>query len=115
MSIRAGIQDHSIVGAALAGLVLAASPWIAEPARAEIIPIASLVRGVTMTAAQCAARSDTVWVTAFNRSVCIRYYVSTVGGSGTGRSLSFPATSSESVTQMPVTATPAGQSSIPRT
>jgi hypothetical protein len=62
--------------------VLTASLASANAARAEIIPLADMLRGIEMTAAQCAAKPDAVWVTAFNRSFCIRYYMSTAGGSG---------------------------------
>jgi len=52
------------------------------PAQAEIIRLADMLRGIEMTAAQCAAKPDTVWVTAYQRNFCIRYYMSTAGGSG---------------------------------
>ena len=68
--------------ATLTAAVLTASLASADAARAEIIPLADMLRGTEVTAAQCATKPDTVWVTAFNRSFCIRYYMSTAGGSG---------------------------------
>ena len=44
---------------------------------------ADMARGITMTPAQCAALPHAVWVRAMGRAFCIRYYISTVGGSGT--------------------------------
>ncbi len=51
-------------------------------ARGEIIPVADMLRGTHVTQAQCAARPDAVWVTAYGRDFCIRYYLSWVGGEG---------------------------------
>jgi hypothetical protein len=51
-------------------------------ARAEIIPVADMLRGTHVTQAQCAARPDAVWVTAYGYDFCIRYYLSAAGGEG---------------------------------
>ena len=65
--------------AAAFGLALS----IASAARAEIIPLADMLRGIPMTATECAANPYTVWVTAYRQSICIRYYLSNTGGTGT--------------------------------
>lgn len=63
---------------ALAGLLLAAAPG-----RADIIKKEDMLRGITMTRAQCTAVANTVWVNASGRDLCVRYYLSTAGGEGT--------------------------------
>ena len=62
----------------LIALALAAT----SPATAHIIPIQELRQGVTMTPAQCAALPSTVWLVVQGRLFCIRYYLSSAGGSG---------------------------------
>ena len=62
---------------ALAGGIAAASQ-----AAADIIRKEDMLRGITMTRAQCTAIADTVWVTASSRDFCVRYYLSTAGGEG---------------------------------
>ena len=63
-------------------LLLAAAllPPAASPARAHIVPLADLVRGIAMTPAQCAALPQAVWLNVMGRDFCIRYYLSTAGG-----------------------------------
>ena len=51
-------------------------------ARAEIIPLDSMVRGISSSPAQCAAIETAVWVSVANRGFCMRYYLSTAGGQG---------------------------------
>ena len=70
---------YLLLSAAAFGLALS----IASAARAEIIPLADMLRGIPMTAAGCAAKPYTVWVTAYRQSICIRYYPSNAGGAGT--------------------------------
>jgi hypothetical protein len=62
-----------------AALLLAA----ALPARAHILPVADLIRGIAMTPAQCAALPQAVWLNVMGRDFCIRYYLSTAGGEST--------------------------------
>jgi hypothetical protein len=69
------------VSAALTAAVLLLGAAI--PARAHIIPVADLIRGITVTQAQCAALPQAVWVNVTGREFCIRYYLSTAGGEGT--------------------------------
>jgi dienelactone hydrolase len=66
----------------LTGLTLAAALLAAVPARAEIIKFSALMRGLTMTSEQCAALPQAVWITASGNSFCVRYYLSTAGGTG---------------------------------
>jgi dienelactone hydrolase len=68
--------------AGLAGLALAASLLAAVPARADIIKFSALMRGMTMTEAQCSALPQAVWITAAGKTFCVRYYLSTAGGTG---------------------------------
>lgn len=69
-----------MLSAIIAGLIGAAG---STAANASFAQPAELARGVTMTPAQCAALPHAVWVRAMGRAFCIRYYISTVGGSGT--------------------------------
>ena len=48
-----------------------------------MIPVADMMRGITMTQAQCAALPQAVWVNVMGRDFCMRYYLSTAGGEGT--------------------------------
>jgi hypothetical protein len=64
-------------------LLLCAFLGVAAPARAHIIPVADLIRGITVTQAQCAALPQAVWLNVSGREFCIRYYLSTAGGEGT--------------------------------
>jgi hypothetical protein len=66
---------------ALAGAA-AFSVLATTQAHGEIIPVADMLRGTRVTQAQCAATPDAVWVTAYGRNFCIRYYLSTAGGEG---------------------------------
>ena len=49
---------------------------------AEIIPFETMLRGVESIPAQCASKSQSVWVATFGRGFCVRYYLSTAGGTG---------------------------------
>ncbi|MBX9846535.1 MAG: hypothetical protein K2Z80_32480 [Xanthobacteraceae bacterium] len=82
-------QIHPILATLTAALLL---PGAAAPARAHIIPVADLIRGITVTQAQCAALPQAVWLNGsgrefmgrefMGREFCIRYYLSTAGGEG---------------------------------
>lgn len=65
---------------ALAVAILGALPN--QPARAEMLRVDDMLRGIDMTPAQCATTPNAVWVTAMGTSVCMRYYISTAGGKG---------------------------------
>jgi hypothetical protein len=66
-----------ILASAVALALLAATH-----ARAEIIPVADMLRGIHVSKTQCAAKRDAVWVTAYGHEFCIRYYLSDAGGEG---------------------------------
>ena len=72
---------------ALAG----ALPLIDAPsARAHIVPVSDMIRGINMTQAQCGALPSTVWVPAMGRNFCFRYYLATAGGEGSRPVVYFP-------------------------
>ena len=71
-----------LVGRSVCGLVLAAALLAANGAAAEIIKKQDLLHGITITHAQCEATSQTLWLSAFGRDFCVRYYLSTAGGEG---------------------------------
>jgi hypothetical protein len=54
----------------------------AAEAGGEILRKDEMLRGVTMTRAQCATISQRVWLTVYGKDYCVRYYVSTAGGEG---------------------------------
>jgi hypothetical protein len=65
------------------GLAVSALAMLApSSANAEVIPVAQMVRGVSMTQTQCAAQALAVWVVVARNGYCIRYYLSTAGGQG---------------------------------
>ena len=75
--LRQGRYSSLVLAGAAAFSLLAGAQ-----ARAEIIPVSDMLRGTHATQAQCAARPDAVWVTAYGRDFCIRYYLSSAGGEG---------------------------------
>src|SRR5262249_43025773 len=68
----------SFILASAAALALLAT----TRARAEIIPVADMLRGTHVTQTQCAAKRDAAWVTAYGHAFCTRYYLSAAGGEG---------------------------------
>lgn len=66
---------------AASACVLAASP-IARGGEADIVLTRKELLGNQSSAEQCAATPSSVWVTAYGKSFCIRYYLSTAGGTG---------------------------------
>jgi hypothetical protein len=66
----------------LLGAVAAAICFWPAVARAEIIKSEDMRRGTTVTAAQCAVHSNAVWVSAYGRNICMRYFLSHAGGTG---------------------------------
>jgi hypothetical protein len=52
------------------------------PGRAEMVPMAVMGPGKSMTMAECAALAQAVWFKAMCRTLCLRYYLSTAGGVG---------------------------------
>ena len=53
-----------------------------SPSRGETIKAMDTLRGTAMTAEKCAHLENAVWVIAYGQGICMRYYVSTAGGSG---------------------------------
>src|SRR5262249_13875801 len=51
-------------------------------ARAEIIPVTDMLRGIVISQAQCAALEEAVWITSMGQDFCMRSYVSIAGGLG---------------------------------
>ena len=49
---------------------------------ADIVTMADIARGMTVTQAQCAAVLQAVWINALGRNLCMRYYYSIAGGEG---------------------------------
>jgi hypothetical protein len=68
--------------AAFAAIALAGALAPVTGASADIIKKDDMLRGITMTRAQCAAIPSTVWVNVSGRDFCVRYYLSTAGGEG---------------------------------
>jgi hypothetical protein len=81
MPTRDRLRTLRPVSAALTAAVLLLGA--AAPARAHIIPVSDLVRGITATQAQCATLPQAVWLNVSGREFCIRYYLSAAGGEGT--------------------------------
>jgi hypothetical protein len=65
------------LGLALAGALLSASG-----AAAEIFKKEDLLRGITISRAQCDAIEETLWLNVHGHDFCVRYYLSTAGGEG---------------------------------
>jgi hypothetical protein len=63
-------------------VLLVALAFSSPSPRAEIIRFDDMLHGTTVTAQQCAAKRNTVWVSAFGQGICMRYYLSDVGGKG---------------------------------
>jgi hypothetical protein len=66
----------------LRAVVLAAALVVAGGAGAEIFKKEDLLRGITITHAQCDATAQTFWLNVRERDFCVRYYLSTAGGEG---------------------------------
>jgi pimeloyl-ACP methyl ester carboxylesterase len=81
MPTRDQIRGFRLISAALAAAFLLLGA--AAPSRAHIIPVADLIRGITVTQAQCAALPQAVWINVMGREFCMRYYLSSAGGEGT--------------------------------
>jgi dienelactone hydrolase len=67
---------------ALSAIVLAGALSAATIAEAEIFKKEDLLRGTTITHAQCDATPLAVWLNVDGRDYCVRYYLSTAGGEG---------------------------------
>jgi hypothetical protein len=63
-------------------IALASALLIATGAGAEVFKKEDLLRGITITRAQCDATPQTLWLNLHGRDFCVRYYLSTAGGEG---------------------------------
>lgn len=76
------LQPRSFAVARLAVITLVASALAAPVARADIVSVSAMMRGVPIIAEQCSALPQAVWISTHGKSFCIRYYLSTAGGDG---------------------------------
>jgi hypothetical protein len=66
----------------LSPIVLAGALLAATGAGAEIFKKDDLLRGITITHAQCDATAQALWLNVHGHDYCVRYYLSTAGGEG---------------------------------
>jgi len=71
-----------LIGACPLGAAIGLALLATVAARADIVTMADVARGIDVTQAQCAAIAQAVWISALGRNFCFRYYLSTVGGTG---------------------------------
>jgi hypothetical protein len=77
-TLRKAPAARPLVPLGLVGLMAT----IATPVAAKIIPVEDMQRGITISKRQCVALRNAVWVQAYKRDFCVRYYLSTAGGKG---------------------------------
>jgi hypothetical protein len=82
MSTLRSIRPLKTAFGAARALTVAAALLAATAAHADIIKVDDMLRGITITRAQCAATPQTVWVRVYGSDFCVRYYLSTAGGEG---------------------------------
>jgi hypothetical protein len=82
MSIMQGMLRPILMVRSLSAISLAGALLAATGAPAEIFKKADLLRGITITHAQCEATLQTLWLNVHGRDFCVRYYLSTAGGEG---------------------------------
>lgn len=82
MSILSELREVATAGRGLPAIALAGAVLAATGAGAEIIKKEDMLRGFTITRAQCDATPQTLWLNVNGRHFCVRYYLSTVGGEG---------------------------------
>ena len=82
MSALQRFKTSGLIGVRLLGAAIASALLAAQAVRADIITMADIARGIVMTQAQCAAVPQAVWINAIGRGLCMRYYLSVAGGSG---------------------------------
>jgi hypothetical protein len=82
MTIILELLRPIFMGRSLSVIPLAGALLAANGAAAEIFKKADLLRGITITHAQCEANSQTLWLNLHGRDFCVRYYLSTAGGEG---------------------------------
>jgi hypothetical protein len=77
------LSAPTTLGRALVALGLGAATLAPPPAGAEIFKKEDLLRGITISHAQCDAIEQTFWLNVRGHDFCVRYYLSTAGGEGT--------------------------------
>src|SRR5258708_23226456 len=82
MSTLRSIRPLKTAFGAARALTVATALLAATAVHAEIIKVDDMLRGITITRAQCAATPQTVWVRVYGSDFCVRYYLSTAGGEG---------------------------------
>jgi hypothetical protein len=82
MSVPKGTHRSGMARGLSAAIVLASFGLAGDRAGADIIKKEDLLRGITMTRAQCAAIEQAVWLNVYSQDFCVRYYLSTAGGEG---------------------------------
>src|SRR5215471_1804165 len=82
MSIIQELLRPILMGRCLSAISLAGALLAATGAAAEIFKKTDLLRGITITQAQCESTPQTLWLNVHGRGFCIRYYLSTAGGEG---------------------------------
>ena len=82
MSNEQAIFGPTMMRRALAAVLATSALLSGGRARADILKKDDLLRGITMTRAQCDAVQQTLWLNVSGREFCVRYYLSTAGGEG---------------------------------
>jgi hypothetical protein len=80
VSILPETRARTTLSRALGVLALAGAALIPAAGGAEIFKKEDLLRGITITRAQCDATEQTFWLNVHGRDFCVRYYLSTAGG-----------------------------------
>ena len=80
--LRSTAIGRMLSGRILSAVALAGALLAATGAGAEIFKKEDLLRGITITRAQCDATAQTLWLNVHGRDFCVRYYLSTAGGEG---------------------------------
>jgi hypothetical protein len=82
MTILSELRGAATAGRGLCILTLAGALLGPLGARAEVFKKEDMLRGVTITHAQCDATAQALWLSVHGRDYCVRYYLSTAGGEG---------------------------------
>jgi hypothetical protein len=82
VTVSKRVRWSDVACASLAAIALGGTWIAADRAGADTIKREDLLRGITMTRAQCAAIQMTLWLNVYGRDFCVRYHLSTAGGEG---------------------------------
>jgi pimeloyl-ACP methyl ester carboxylesterase len=82
MIILSELRAAATMSRGLPVVALFGAVFAATSAGAEIIKKEDMLRGITITHAQCDATPQTLWLNTHGRDYCVRYFLSTVGGEG---------------------------------